>query len=107
SLYLSRSPYHPHMHPFPTRRSSDLSHAPSSPYLASVRQRRRSEVKVAYLGSPARVDGAALLPPAFRRTGAGRPSRPHRRSAGRRSEEHTSELQSRENLVCRLLLEKK
>src|SRR5690606_39675687 len=26
---------------------------------------------------------------------------------GRRSEEHTSELQSRENLVCRLLLEKK
>src|SRR5690606_39488452 len=31
-------------------------------------------------------------------------SRP-RRSA--RSEEHTSELQSRENLVCRLLLEKK
>ena len=24
-----------------------------------------------------------------------------------RSEEHTSELQSRENLVCRLLLEKK
>src|SRR5690606_41141265 len=27
--------------------------------------------------------------------------------AVRRSEEHTSELQSRENLVCRLLLEKK
>src|SRR5436309_6446036 len=29
------------------------------------------------------------------------------RSAAWRSEEHTSELQSRENLVCRLLLEKK
>src|SRR5690606_40879613 len=28
-------------------------------------------------------------------------------SASRRSEEHTSELQSRENLVCRLPLEKK
>src|SRR5690606_40925219 len=28
-------------------------------------------------------------------------------SLGHRSEEHTSELQSRENLVCRLLLEKK
>src|SRR5436309_10521012 len=28
-------------------------------------------------------------------------------ATGRRSEEHTSELQSRENLVCRLLLEKK
>src|SRR5690606_40016037 len=27
--------------------------------------------------------------------------------SGSRSEEHTSELQSRENLVCRLLLEKK
>src|SRR5690606_12596219 len=31
----------------------------------------------------------------------------HDDAAGRRSEEHTSELQSRENLVCRLLLEKK
>src|SRR5690606_40660134 len=30
-----------------------------------------------------------------------------RRVADLRSEEHTSELQSRENLVCRLLLEKK
>src|SRR5690606_41853723 len=29
------------------------------------------------------------------------------RNATTRSEEHTSELQSRENLVCRLLLEKK
>src|SRR6266511_6290813 len=29
------------------------------------------------------------------------------RRPGNRSEEHTSELQSRENLVCRLLLEKK
>src|SRR5690606_41782211 len=28
-------------------------------------------------------------------------------TGGARSEEHTSELQSRENLVCRLLLEKK
>src|SRR5436309_4919160 len=32
---------------------------------------------------------------------------PRRRGILRRSEEHTSELQSRENLVCRLLLEKK
>src|SRR5690606_41550424 len=30
-----------------------------------------------------------------------------RQRRGGRSEEHTSELQSRENLVCRLLLEKK
>src|SRR5207302_3238174 len=31
----------------------------------------------------------------------------HQRIATRRSEEHTSELQSRENLVCRLPLQKK
>src|SRR5690606_39641232 len=42
-----------------------------------------------------------------------RPEPPGERGQGcprrrlRRSEEHTSELQSRENLVCRLLLEKK
>src|SRR5256885_6066991 len=41
------------------------------------------------------------------RTGS-RPTRPrHRAPARRRSEEHTSELQSPCNLVCRLLLEKK
>src|SRR2546430_11811237 len=32
---------------------------------------------------------------------------PRRRLRSRRSEEHTSELQSQSNLVCRLLLEKK
>src|SRR2546430_9594853 len=31
----------------------------------------------------------------------------HRSKNGNRSEEHTSELQSQSNLVCRLLLEKK
>src|SRR5436309_4857749 len=48
------------------------------------------------------------------RPGSSRPRPPETRgspSSGRgredRSEEHTSELQSRENLVCRLLLEKK
>src|SRR3712207_7299354 len=40
--------------------------------------------------------------------GAGRrPLRPGPVRAHRRSEEHTSELQSRQYLVCRLLLEKK
>src|SRR3712207_8454191 len=34
-------------------------------------------------------------------------SDPRRRPGGGRSEEHTSELQSRQYLVCRLLLEKK
>src|SRR5256885_7048256 len=41
----------------------------------------------------------------FERTSAGRRARIS--SASRRSEEHTSELQSPCNLVCRLLLEKK
>src|SRR2546430_7071036 len=41
--------------------------------------------------------------------GAGRRGPRHRPRSGcvRRSEEHTSELQSQSNLVCRLLLEKK
>src|SRR2546430_13675562 len=45
------------------------------------------------------------------RTGAGRRGSPPGGGAGARahgrSEEHTSELQSQSNLVCRLLLEKK
>src|SRR5690606_40993119 len=49
-----------------------------------------------YSGSP-RVRGLAA-PSRSPRAPSGAPSR---------SEEHTSELQSRENLVCRLLLEKK
>src|SRR3712207_8466745 len=36
-----------------------------------------------------------------------RPSQAVAAAPGRRSEEHTSELQSRQYLVCRLLLEKK
>src|SRR2546422_8271202 len=41
-----------------------------------------------------------------RRGGAGPPDHPRQREPSR-SEEHTSELQSRLHLVCRLLLEKK
>src|SRR5258707_11985027 len=40
-------------------------------------------------------------------TAARRPPRPAAAAARHRSEEHTSELQSRQYLVCRLLLEKK
>src|SRR2546430_6223837 len=45
-----------------------------------------------------RFAGYAKMPP---------PSRLRWKSATSRSEEHTSELQSQSNLVCRLLLEKK
>src|SRR5437660_9655864 len=67
------------LHSFPTRRSSDLEQ-----YLV--------------LASARLLHPAADL--ALRRRRAGR-------AWGRRSEEHTSELQSRGHLVCRLLLEKK
>src|SRR2546426_2733296 len=40
-------------------------------------------------------------------SGSVRPKQPTRAPVARRSEEHTSELQSPCNLVCRLLLEKK
>src|SRR2546430_8067083 len=54
--------------------------------------------------------GLSLLP--FGGAADGPPNINHadlarRRAWGRRSEEHTSELQSQSNLVCRLLLEKK
>src|SRR3989442_10736993 len=58
--------------------------------------RRVAPRGVALLG---RARAVAARPAARRRLGRGRPSR--------RSEEHTSELQSRPHLVCRLLLEKK
>src|SRR5690606_40427182 len=56
-------------------------------------------------------DAEALYTPAWQETITGVPgqaaARIAREFAQNRSEEHTSELQSREKLVCRLLLEKK
>src|SRR5438034_8656022 len=46
-------------------------------------------------------------PPGPRKFGRGRASFKPSRSLSSRSEEHTSELQSHSDLVCRLLLEKK
>src|SRR5690606_42122457 len=54
-----------------------------------------------------RVRPPLQLPWPVPRPPFGRPRRPGALPVGARSEEHTSELQSRENLVCRLLLEKK
>src|SRR3712207_9336804 len=48
-----------------------------------------------------------VLAGGHRRVGFGRGRPRHRPLARLRSEEHTSELQSRQYLVCRLLLEKK
>src|SRR2546421_5168256 len=75
------------------------------PYTTLFRSRSRAPAR----GRPSRVSA--------RRCGAGPGKRAPPRSggyargcgrgSGGRSEEHTSELQSRSDLVCRLLLEKK
>src|SRR5436309_8726748 len=62
----------------------------------------RSTVELALTDRPQHA-GEEVLPP---RAVPAVPRLARARHAGR-SEEHTSELQSRENLVCRLLLEKK
>src|SRR5207302_10358484 len=88
---------HRDLHSFPTRRSSDLGNGgsdggapvvtPGAPgYLHT-----QGGVIVDDKGKTVRLTGLSWF--GFETTN--------------RSEEHTSELQSRENLVCRLLLEKK
>src|SRR5690606_41390800 len=85
--------------PFPTRRSSDLTTTRSGGYATAGSGWRAS------VGAPWRAHGGPLHWGCHAHRTCGwevclRCSTP-------RSEEHTSELQSRENLVCRLLLEKK
>src|SRR5947207_11483410 len=74
------------LHSFPTRRSSDLRGAEPADHR---RADRRGDMVIA-----------------GRDVGRERPQGVERRLAAR-SEEHTSELQSHSDLVCRLLLEKK
>src|SRR5690349_21918028 len=64
-------------------------------HLHSFPTRRSSDLAAV---AAAAIDAVARARPAFRGAGA---------VAAVRSEEHTSELQSRRDLVCRLLLEKK
>src|SRR5690606_42026800 len=89
-------------HSFPTRRSSDL----SSRWVA---KEWRSVCAETGLSMPAARRALRIARETtassrwWRRTTPSRGSLERRR----RSEEHTSELQSREKLVCRLLLAKK
>src|SRR5690606_41555090 len=92
---------HPVLHSFPTRRSSDL--------YAALRQVREwgtgdggSEARF-----PARLTLFCSSVEAEDARAMGDSGLVVETEATARSEEHTSELQSRENLVCRLLLEKK
>src|SRR5439155_26259854 len=98
--------YHDH-HPFPTRRSSDLcedggaARSPPPFERRRCRRHRRGEVRK---GGAAPLRGNRMPRPPPQGSDA------VRTAALRdlpRSEEHTSELQSRGHLVCRLLLEKK
>src|SRR5690606_40034133 len=73
---------------FPTRRSSDLLLGEAGVAPGRAVQARAEGDRVVVRGTD-ETDTAVSLPRDVR------------------SEEHTSELQSRENLVCRLLLEKK
>src|SRR3712207_8469370 len=84
------------------------------PYTTLFRSRRPDRTVPRPLGRRGRPDAAVAVLGALLR----RPRRAHRpglvragdalpRRLGSRSEEHTSELQSRQYLVCRLLLEKK
>src|SRR5437773_7501380 len=84
-ITISSTSRHRVLHSFPTRRSSDLAEAISPPQFIGL------------AGRPFSVN--ETLNAAQKRTIA--------REAVDRSEEHTSELQSHHDLVCRLLLEKK
>src|SRR5690606_41924910 len=80
---------HHALHSFPTRRSSDLTEEDllEAAGRADLDPLTARELRVVGLGAPVPALAGCL--------------------ARARSEEHTSELQSRENVVCRLLLEKK
>src|SRR5207244_10861997 len=105
---LLHSPPHPStLHPFPTRRSSDLED--KSPvvrlYLASAMQRLPVEDRwevIQALGSQAEDANDHNLPFMVWYAAEPLPTKDFNRA---RSEEHTSELQSPDHLVCRLLLE--
>src|SRR5205085_12254130 len=95
SLYLYFSRPTQHLHSFPTRRSSDLTRTTSSDgdghFVFTLLPPGRYRVEVAAQGF--QTYQAKLVVNITQTT--------------TRSEEHTSELQSQSNLVCRLLLEKK
>src|SRR5207247_6895318 len=100
-LYLISAHSAPgYTHSFPTRRSSDLTYAPLSTVTCASRASRRPETSAAVRRRISHGSRVGLATNSSRRSNSTLTGRP-------RSEEHTSELQSRVELVCRLLLEKK
>src|SRR5688572_32483869 len=92
------------LHSFPTRRSSDLTREVLRALRGFTNVIWPTSLEAA-LQEAGSADAACLVIADDLRS----PEKPRRRSRlpGARSEEHTSELQSQSNLVCRLLLEKK
>src|SRR3712207_8877507 len=95
---MIRRPPRSTLFPYTTLFRSARTSAPSAPDRGPDRGRRRASLR------RARARARALQRAELRRRGA---ALRHRAPARVRSEEHTSELQSRQYLVCRLLLEKK
>src|SRR5699024_12383887 len=100
---LSPFPSDCHAHPlhlpsFPTRRSSDLSLKRHSRTLQRASNPRHILQKLIKQSRRGRRQHQLIL---------ARQIHGSRAARNKRSEEHTSELQSRFDLVCRLLLEKK
>src|SRR5207247_3696223 len=95
------------LHSFPTRRSSDLGTCGRA---AGARVESRRAAPIATGPGPtrrrARADAGGDNPFATRARGGTRRVGSEVGGFATRSEEHTSELQSRVDLVCRLLLEK-
>src|SRR5207302_10467769 len=101
-----RIAHHPDLHSFPTRRSSDLSQInPMAAMAALQNQITNNHTSNINVNVPAHLFNAAVIQ-SYGNAIADVIDQKLRTST-HRSEEHTSELQSRENLVCRLLLEKK
>src|SRR5690606_41392997 len=104
--FRNASAYPPDLHSFPPRRSSDLVGAPDSAPAPAAQPQRLSAFS-APTAAPTPPPATPAPAPAPSPWGATRAPAAPERVPSTRSEEHTSELQSRENLVCRLLLEKK
>src|SRR5690606_41982358 len=102
-LVFSRcqSAHHRAMHSFPTRRSSDLTEVGAPWYTSGTHMWNGTAPSLN--ARPATTNTRPNTSTMEFKLGAV----PFHMWVPDRSEEHTSELQSRENLVCRLLLEKK
>src|SRR5207244_8663597 len=99
-----RSPAHRHLHSFPTRRSSDLSRVMARTFVRRI-FRRRPDSNVLCISPRAATSDRRLWNVSAREPTCTAPLQASKFAV--RSEEHTSELQSPDHLVCRLLLEKK